>query len=282
MLRFTSAARVLRGASIAMPTSTHAYPAAGTSMFTSRNLSSSSATPSGGKDGIAGVSDEYFNRPGVWDDKNLASLFDANKTWANKMKADGHFAADAAQRGHAPKILWIGCSDSRVPANELIGEEPGNVFVHRNIANQVIGTDFNCMSVIQYAVDVLKVKHIIVCGHYDCGGVKAALTNNDHGAPLENWLRNIRDIHQHHFSELSAIPLLADRQKRLVELSTIEQCLNIFKTGSVQRRFSAPVLHAMVYDPFTGKLKKLEVDFKESMRTYSDVFNLYSVDRPKA
>eukprot|EP00605_Chrysophyceae_sp_TOSAG23-4_P001798 GSChrysophyteH1.ASY1.ANO1.1987.1 assembled CDS len=228
---------------------------------------------------VMGVDEEYWNRPGSWDQKDLESLITANKAWANRKKSEGFF--DDISKGHAPKILWIGCSDARVPANEIIGESAGNVFVHRNIANQVVNTDFNCMSVIQYAVDVLQVKHIIVCGHYDCGGVKAALTNMDHKPPLENWLRNIRDIHQHHFSELSAIADITSRQRRLVEISTIEQCLNIFKTGSVQRRrkqpFSEPVVHAMVYDPHTGKLKKLQVDFKEYMRTYSDVFNLYSV-----
>lgn len=216
----------------------------------------------------------------------------ANHAWASRLKSEGFFAEDK-RKGHAPKILWIGCSDARVPANEMIGEAPGNVFVHRNIANQVVNTDFNCMSVIQYAVDVLQVKHIIVCGHYDCGGVKAALVNADHSSPLENWLRNIRDIHQHHFAELSTIKDLETRQRRLVEISTIEQCLNIFKTAAVQRRrvathllsqdpdsrikFSEPVVHAFVYDPDTGDLKKLAVNFKEYMRTYSDVFNLYSV-----
>jgi len=239
-----------------------------------------------------GISEEYWNRPGVWDDKNLSSLRGANQAWASRMKAEGFFAEDQ-RKGHAPKILWIGCSDARVPANEMIGEAPGSVFVHRNIANQVVSTDFNCMSVIQYAVDVLQVKHIIVCGHYDCGGIKAALVNMDHSSPLENWLRNIRDIHQHHFAELSAIPDLPARQRRLVEISTIEQCLNIFKTAAVQRRrvathlesqepgsrikFAQPVVHAFVYDPDTGDLKKLVVDFKEYMRTYSNVFNLYNI-----
>ncbi len=242
---------------------------------------------------LLGISSEHWHRPGVWDEKDLRSLRSANQAWANRMRSEGFFSENESRRGHAPKILWIGCSDARVPANEMIGEPPGNVFVHRNIANQVVNTDFNCMSVIQYAVDVLQVKHIIVCGHYDCGGVKAALVNTDHTSPLENWLRNIRDIHQHHFAELSAITDLRTRQRRLVEISTMEQCLNIFKTASVQRRrvathlqsqepgsrvtFSEPVVHAFVYDPETGELKKLEVDFKEYMRTYSNVFNLYSV-----
>ena len=126
-------------------------------------------------------------------------------------------------QGHAPKILWIGCSDARVPANELIGEPPGSVFVHRNIANQVVNTDFNCMSVIQYAVDVLKVKHIVVCGHYDCGGIRASLTLKDHSSPLENWLRNIRDISRLHKKEIFEIKDIVQRNKRLVELNAIEQ-----------------------------------------------------------
>ena len=118
----------------------------------------------------------------------------------------------------------------------MIGEDPGSVFVHRNIANLVANNDFNCMSVIQYAVDVLKVKHIIVCGHYDCGGVRASLDQLDHKSPLENWLRNIRDIHRLHRAELSRIKEPIARQRRLVELNVIEQCLNIFKTAVVQKR----------------------------------------------
>ena len=127
------------------------------------------------------------------------------------------------KKGHAPKILWIGCSDARVPANEIIGEPPGSVFVHRNIANMVGNTDFSSMSVIQFAVDVLKVKHIVVCGHYDCGGIRAAMESVDHKSPLENWLRNIRDIYRLHMEELNAIPDAVQRQRRLVELNVVEQ-----------------------------------------------------------
>lgn len=237
-----------------------------------------------------GVDPEYYYRPGPWDEKNLGSLLDANKAWARKMRDQGLFLHKS--KGHAPKILWIGCSDARVPANEIIGEAPGSVFVHRNIANQVVNTDFNCMSVIQYAVDVLRVKHVIVCGHYDCGGVKAALVNTDHKSPLENWLRNIRQLHQNYYPEIRKIKDVEQRQRKLVEINTIEQCLNIFKTGVVQRRrvssyleslkpesgisFSEPVVHAMVYDPSNGELKKLDVDFKKYLSEYSDVFNLYT------
>lgn len=123
-----------------------------------------------------GVDDSYWRRPGVWDERDLGTLLDANKRWSQRMVQQTPTFFEEHKRGHAPKILWIGCSDARVPVNEMIGEPPGSVFVHRNIANMVVNTDFNCMSVIQYAVDVLKVKHIIVCGHYDCGGVKVRLS----------------------------------------------------------------------------------------------------------
>ena len=150
---------------------------------------------------------EYFNRPGPWDDKNLDSLLSANKAWAERMKNVNPNFFEDQKKGHWPKILWIGCSDARVPANELIGESPGSVFVHRNIANMIVNTDFNAMSVIQYAVDVLQVKHIIVCGHYDCGGVRAALEAVDHKSPLENWLRNIRDIYRHVLLLTMSLPI---------------------------------------------------------------------------
>lgn len=177
--------------------------------------------------------EEYFNRAGAWDDKDLKSLLNANKEWAKHMaeKTPGFFAE--LSRGHAPKILWIGCSDARVPANEIIGEPPGSVFVHRNVANMVISTDVNCMSVLQYAVDVLKVKHIVVCGHYECGGVRAALEPIDHGSPLEGWLRNIKDTYRLHKDELCGIEDLKDRQRRLVELNVEEQvCIPTTYTGT--------------------------------------------------
>lgn len=238
--------------------------------------------------------EDYFRRPGVWDEKNLDSLQNANKEWARRMIANQPSFFEDHKKGHAPKILWIGCSDARVPANEMIGEPPGSVFVHRNIANMVVNTDFNCMSVIQYAVDVLQVKHIIVCGHYDCGGIKAALQNSDHRSPLENWLRNIRDTYRLHKDELNDIQDGRLRQRRLVELNVIEQCLNIFKTAVVQRRrvkthleakagdnpyvkFSEPRVHAFVYEPTTGQARKLAVDFKAYLKDLSMVYDLYQV-----
>jgi carbonic anhydrase len=172
---------------------------------------------------LAIPSEEYFNRPGPWDSKDLGSLLTANKAWAQRMVDNRPDFFQEIKRGHAPKILWIGCSDARVPANEIIGEPPGSVFVHRNIANMVVNTDFSCMSVIQFAVSVLKVKHIIVCGHYDCGGIKASLDKNDYSSPLCNWVRNIRDTYRLHREELNAITDLRMRQRRLVELNVIEQ-----------------------------------------------------------
>lgn len=190
-----------------------------------------------------GFDEDYFNRPGAWDDKNLRPLLDANKNWASRMRQENPRFFEEIRRGHAPKILWIGCSDARVPANEIMGEPPGSVFVHRNIANQVVNTDVNCLSVLQYAVDVLKVKHIIVCGHYDCGGVRASMENANHHSPLVNWLRNIRDIQRLHKTELDGIEDRQARQRRLVELNTIEQCLNVYKTEVVQRRRIATFKH---------------------------------------
>jgi carbonic anhydrase len=171
---------------------------------------------------------DYFNRPGIWDDKNLGTLLDANKAWKQRMVHQQPDFFKEIKKGHAPKILWIGCSDARVPANEIIGEPPGSVFIHRNIANMVVNTDFNVMSVIQFAVTVLKVKHIIVCGHYDCGGIKASLTTNDYASPLCNWLRNIRDTYRLHRDELNRIEDMRLRQRRLVELNVVEQVSKIF------------------------------------------------------
>jgi carbonic anhydrase len=180
--------------------------------------------------------EDYANRPGAWDDPDLGSLVHANRNWIRRKQRENPEYFDELKKGHAPKILWIGCVDARVPANEVINEPPGSVMVHRNIANMVNNIDTNGLSSIQFAVDVLKVKHIIVCGHYDCGGIRAALQPRDHQPPLENWLRNIRDVYRLHQDELDAIEDPLMRQRRLVQLNVVEQCINLFKTGVVQRR----------------------------------------------
>jgi len=226
--------------------------------------------------------------PEVYNEKNLDSLLAVNKAWVNRISNLYPTYLNHSRRGHAPKALWIGCSDARVPANELLCQPPGTVFVHRNIANQVINNDFSCMSAVQYAVSVLKVKHIIVAGHYDCGGVKASLTNVDHGSPLENWILNIRNVIKNNKPELDAIVDIEAKQRRLVELNTVEQALMLFKLSAVQERhretsrnedigvggFKEPRIHAVVVDPTTGQLTKLNINFSVEMRRIRGVYDL--------
>ena len=172
------------------------------------------------------------------------------------------------------RTSYIGCSDSRVPANEIMGLEAGELFVHRNIANLVPNTDLSVMSVINYAVRHLHVKHIIVCGHYNCGGVKAALTPADLGL-LNPWLRNIRDVYRLHEKELDEIADESDRYNRLIELNVIESCRNVIKTAAVQQSYQQhgyPIVHGLVFDLRDGLLKDLQVDFE---KTLADVKKIY-------
>lgn len=171
---------------------------------------------------------------------------------------------------------YIGCSDSRVPANEIMGLEAGEVFVHRNIANLVPNVDLNVMSVINYAVRHLHVKHIIVCGHYNCGGVKAALTSADLGL-LNPWLRNIRDVYRLHEQELDAIKEDDKRYNRLIELNVIESCRNIIKTAAVQQSYENnqyPIVHGLVFDLRDGLLRDLEVDFESMLQDVKKIYCL--------
>jgi carbonic anhydrase len=191
--------------------------------------------------------------------KTLKHLFDNNLEWANSIKeVDPEFFSRLSKQ-QAPEYLWIGCSDSRVPANQIIQLQPGEVFVHRNIANIVVHTDLNCLSVIQFAVDVLKVKHIIVCGHYGCGGVKAALENQEHGL-IDNWLRHVKDVirfNAHEFEDLSHEQQL----DRLCELNVKEQVRNICNTTIVQQAWkqgNALSVHGWIYSIENGILKDLE------------------------
>lgn len=178
-----------------------------------------------------------------------------NKAWATeKVNNDPQFFS-RLEHLQTPEFLWIGCSDSRVPANEITGTQPGEIFVHRNIANLVISTDVNLLSVIQYAVDVLKVKHIIVCGHYGCGGVKAAMTNDDHSQVLNMWLRNIKDIYRVHQAEVDKMPAGTERVNKLIELTVKEQVMNLAKTSVIQKAWKAenrPHLHGWVYSLSDG------------------------------
>jgi carbonic anhydrase len=181
-----------------------------------------------------------------------------NKAWVTERLAisPDYFTRTAADQ--KPLFLWIGCSDSCVPAEDVTSAEPGELFVHRNIANLVVHTDLNLLSVAQYAIEVLKVKHVIVCGHYGCGGVRNAMTNTDFGL-LNNWLRHIKDVYRMYRRELEAIADLTDRANRLVELNVCEQLKNLAQTALVQRTWHAeqrPWLHGWVYDLKTGYLKE--------------------------
>lgn len=182
-----------------------------------------------------------------------------NKAWAAERIVDDPDFFKRLKNIQSPDYLWIGCSDSRVPANEITGTQPGEIFVHRNIANMVVHTDLNLLSVLQYAVEVLKVKHVIVCGHYGCGGVQAAMTQKSLGI-INKWLRNIKDVYRFHREEVDAIQDETDRSNRLVELNVQEQVLNLAKTSIIQKSWKenkGPDLHGWVYGLHNGLIKPL-------------------------
>ena len=203
-------------------------------------------------------------------------LFENNRKWVAENVARNADFLKKLSADQTPEYLYIGCSDSRVPANEIMGLEPGEVFVHRNVANLVVSIDVNVMSVINYAVRHLHVKHIIICGHYNCGGVKAAMTAADMGI-LNPWLRNIRDVYRLHEAELDAIADTAARYDRLVELNVIEQALNVLKTAVVQEHYlenGYPTIHAWVFSLQSGLLKDLNFDFKGNLQHIQKLYDL--------
>lgn len=193
-------------------------------------------------------------------------LLQNNKNWvAQQLALNPNFFEDLAG-AQSPEFLWIGCSDSRVPANQITGTKPGEVFVHRNIANMVVHSDMNMLSVLSYAVEVLKVKHIVVCGHYGCGGVLAAMGNRQFGL-IDNWLRHIKDVYRYHHKELDAIPDVVARGRRFVEVNVIEQVHDLGKTSIVQNAWNneQPLhIHGWVYDLNDGLIKDLDVTFRSS------------------
>jgi carbonic anhydrase len=207
------------------------------------------------------------------------SLLEGNKAWAKqKLKEDPEFF-NRLSKGQHPQVLWIGCSDSRVPANEITGTQPGDIFVHRNIANMVVHSDMNLLSVLDYSVNVLEVKHVIVCGHYGCGGVKAAMGNQQFGL-VDNWLRHIKDVYRLHFEELESIENEEDRFDRFVELNVIEQVLDLSKTSIIQNAWSSrqePKLHGWVYSLKTGIIKDLDVTF-DSKEDIAPMYRIESVN----
>ena len=208
--------------------------------------------------------------------KTFEKLLLENKAWAReKVQNDPEYFRRLANI-QSPEFLWIGCSDSRVPANEITGTEPGEIFVHRNIANLVIHTDVNLLSVLEYAVVHLKVKHIIICGHYGCGGIKAAMTNHDYKQVLNMWLRNIKDVYRLHADELNAIPNETQRADRLTELNVKEQIMHLAKTSIVQKAWKhdqRPQLHGWVYGLANGILKPIV-----TMNPNDPIDDLYKYD----
>lgn len=193
--------------------------------------------------------------------KTFTDIFEGNKKWvAEKLNQDPDFF-NRLSKGQKPPILWIGCSDSRVPANEITGTDPGEVFVHRNIANMVIHTDMSMLSVLDYAVNVLEVRHVIVCGHYGCGGVLAAMGHKQFGL-IDNWLRHIKDVYRLHHEELDAIENETERGNRLIELNVQEQVFDLTKTSIIQNAWANGKflqVHGIVYDISNGILKDLDV-----------------------
>lgn len=203
-------------------------------------------------------------------------IFENNKEWiAKKLGEDPDFFKRMAE-GQSPEFLYIGCSDSRVTTEELMGMKPGEVFVYRNIANMVSALDMGATSVVNYAVKYLRVNHIIVCGHYGCGGIKAAMIPQNFGI-LNPWLRNIRDVYRLYKDELNAIENENDRYKRLVELNVQEQCINVIKMACVQERYIEehyPIVHGWVFDIETGKLIDLNVDFENILKDIQKIYDL--------
>jgi carbonic anhydrase len=204
------------------------------------------------------------------------NIFEANKKWIKERAHEDPDFFTHLEEEQNPEFLYIGCSDSRVHANEIMGLKPGEVFVHRNIANMVINTDLNVLSVINYAVEYLDVKYIVVCGHYNCGGVKAAMEHLDYGI-LNPWLRCIRDVYRLHQDELDAIADKDLRYKRFVEINTYEQCLNVIKTAEVQKSYynkGYPLVAGWIYDLHDGMLHDLGIDLEKELTRIRKIYDL--------
>ena len=208
--------------------------------------------------------------------KAYNEIFENNKKWVASKKATNKDFFKHLSEGQSPEVLYIGCSDSRVSAEEMTGMDPGEMFVHRNIANVVANNDLSAASVIEYAVDVLQVKHVVVCGHYYCGGVLAAMKPQDLGI-LNPWLRNIRDVYRLHQSELSSISDEDAKYRRLVELNVQEQCINVIKTAVLQKHYlntGFPTVHGWVFDIKTGELIDLNIDFDDKLKHIQEIYDL--------
>ena len=219
-------------------------------------------------------------------DPAIERLFVRNRKWVAEINEQDPYYFPNLGSGQHPEYLYIGCSDSRVSIASLTGLQMGEVFVHRNVANLVVATDLNFLAVLTYAVEHLKVKHILVTGHYNCGGVRAAMKPKDIGPVLDAWVQNIRDVYRLHQDELDAIADPEERHHRLVELNVAEQCLNIYKTSVVQKKrlethadpnapFSYPRVHGLVFDPSTGILNKVPNDYRRTVKELSNLYELF-------
>lgn len=210
----------------------------------------------------------------------LQHLFDKNKAWSDRVSSTQPDFFSKLLQQQSPEYLWIGCSDSRVPANEIVGLLPGELFVHRNVANVVVHTDFNCLSVIEYAVEALGVKHIIVCGHYGCSGVQAALKDNQLGL-IDNWLRHIKEVWKKYENEISLIEDEHQKLDRLCELNVIEQVVNVCNTTIIQKawaRGQKVTVHGWIYSIRDGRLKDLNVQISNS----AAIKTFYHAEQPAA
>lgn len=211
---------------------------------------------------------------------NIKEIFENNQEWVKtKLSNDPNYFTNLA-KGQSPEVLYIGCSDSRVTAEDLMGVQPGEVFIHRNVANLVISTDNNINAVIQYAVEHLKVKYIVVCGHYECGGVKAALNPSDMGQ-LNSWLQTLRDVYRYHSEELNNLET-ENRFDRLVELNVLEQCLNIIKIDHVQKSWYKtvyPKVYGWVFDVKSGNLKDLDLNMENEFAKIRYIYDLKNFDK---
>ncbi len=212
-------------------------------------------------------------------EKSYKKLLEDNIAWATRQKEKSPEFFTELAKGQQPEYLWIGCADSRVPAEQITGTKPGELFVHRNIANMIVHSDMNLLSVLSYAVEVLKVKHIIVCGHYGCGGIAAAMGNKQYGL-IDNWLRHIKDVYRYHHVELDAIENEELRIRKLVELNVIEQVNNLGKTSIVQNAWgnNQPLhIHGWVYDITDGLINDLNVNFT----CPKDLHSVYHFEKEK-
>ncbi len=205
-----------------------------------------------------------------------AQVFENNRRWVEQKRARDPRYFERLAEGQSPSFLYIGCADSRVPANEIMGLEPGELFVHRNVANIVVNTDLNAHTVIEYAVNQLNVEHIVVVGHYGCGGVRAAMQSQDLGV-MNGWLREIRDVYRLHRAELNAIEDGEERFKRLVELNVQEQCIHVIKTACVQKSYlrkRLPQVHGWVFDLHDGLIDDLEIPFDKILEEIREIYRL--------